>query len=220
MRLFKGLNKPMNPGIFVPPVSTAGAPDKLPEPKLDQIGQNIETILTFYTREEKKISHSQRALESISGFLGQPFFLGSILLFTALWMLANLFARHLGLAVIDPVPFHGLQGIVSLGALLTSTVVLIKQNRLAKLEEQRAHLDLQVNLLTEQKVTKIINLMEELRRDLPMVKDRHDAEATAFQQPTDPHVVLAALDEQRETVEQSKHVEAAEENAEARIIQV
>ena len=89
--------------------------------------------------------------------------------------------------------------IVSLGALITATVVLIKQNRLAKLEEQRAHLDLQVNLLTEQKVTKIINLLEELRHDLPMVKDRHDAEAMALQQPTDPHVVLAALDEQRET---------------------
>lgn len=211
----------MNSGIFVPPVSTSGAPDKSSESKLDQIGQNIETILTFYTREEKKISHSQRALESISGFLGQPFFLGSILLFVALWMLANIFARHIGLAAIDPAPFfHGLQGIVSLGALLTSTVVLIKQNRLAKLEEQRAHLDLQVNLLTEQKVTKIINLMEELRRDLPMVKNRHDAEAAAFQQPTDPHVVLAALDEQRETVEQSKHAEAADENAETRIIQV
>lgn len=210
----------MNPGIFMPLASASDAPDKSSESKLDQIGQNIETILTFYTRAEKKISRSQRVLENISGFLGQPFFLGSILLFVALWMLANLFARHIGLAVIDPAPFHGLQGIVSLGALLTSTVVLIKQNRLAKLEEQRAHLDLQVNLLTEQKVTKIINLMEELRRDLPMVKDRHDAEATAFQQPTDPHVVLAALDEQRETVEQSKHAGEAEENAEARIIQV
>lgn len=209
----------MNPKIFMPPVFTSGTPDKSSTSKLDQIGQNIESILTFYTREEKKISHSQWALENISGFLGQPFFLGSILLFVALWMLTNIFARHLGLAIFDPVPFFpGLHGIVSLGALLTSTVVLIKQNRLAKLEEQRAHLDLQVNLLTEQKVTKIINLMEELRRDLPMVKDRHNAEAAAFQQPTDPHVVLAALDEQRETVEQSKRTGEAAENAETRII--
>lgn len=210
----------MSRRIFASPLSTSNVPDKLSESKLDQIGQNIESILAFYTREEKKISHSQRALESISSFLGQPFFLGSILLFVALWMLVNIFAPYLGLAAFDPAPFfHGLQGVVGLGALLMATVVLIKQNRSAKLEEQRAHLDLQVNLLTEQKVTKIINLMEELRRDLPMVKDRHDAEAAAFQQPTDPHVVLAALDEQRETGEQSKQREEVEENAETRIIQ-
>ncbi|MEQ6342476.1 MAG: DUF1003 domain-containing protein [Gammaproteobacteria bacterium] len=195
----------------VPPVSASYTPDKSSESKLGQISQNIETILAFYTREEQKISRSQRVLENISGILGQPLYLVSILLFVALWMLANIFARHAGMAVIDPAPFFWLQGMVSLGALLTSTAVVIKQNRLAKLEEKRAHLDLQVNLLTEQKVTKLINLMEELRRDLPMVKDRHDPDAAAFQQPTNPHVVLAALDEQRETVERSKHAEEAEE---------
>ena len=52
-----------------------------------------------------------------------------------------------------------------------------------------------MNLLTEQKATKLINLMEELRKDLPMVKDRHDTEAEALQQPTNPDQVLAALDE-------------------------
>ncbi len=202
----------MNPEISVPPVPAADAPDKSSESKLDQIGQNIESILAFYTREEQKISRSQRVLEIISRFLGQPLYLGSILLFVVLWILASIFAHNVGLAEIDPAPFFWLQGIVSLGALLTSTVVLIKQVRLAKLEEQRAHLDLQVNLLTEQKATKIINLMEELRRDLPMVKDRQDPEATALQQPTDPHAVLAALDEQRETVEQSKRAGNSEGN--------
>lgn len=115
--------------------------------------------------------------------------------------------------IFDPAPFHLLAGIVALGALITSTVVLIKQNRLAKLEGQRAHLELQVNLLTEQKATKIINLIEELRRDLPMVKDRHDHEATAFQQPTDPEAVLAALDEQFDTVERSKHAGGSEKKS-------
>jgi len=47
--------------------------------------------------------------------------------------------------------FFWLQGIVCLGALLTATVVLTKQNRLARLEEQRAHLDLKVTLLTKLK---------------------------------------------------------------------
>lgn len=202
----------MSPEILVAPESSSDTPDKSSESKFDQISHNIESILAFYTREEKKISRSQRVLENMSGFLGQPLYLVSILLFSALWILVNTFARRIGFVVIDPAPFFWLQGIVSLGALVTSTVVLIKQNRLAKLEEQRAHLDLQVNLLTEQKVTKIINLIEELRHDLPMVKDRHDPEVAEFQQPTDPNVVLAAMDEQRETVARSMLVGETEEN--------
>ena len=80
-------------------------------------------------------------------------------------------------------------------ALLTTTIILIRQNRLAKLEEQRAHLDLKVTLLTEQKAAKLIDLLEELRRDLPNVKDRHDPQVAALQQSMNPGLVLAALDE-------------------------
>ena len=184
-----------------PPVSAGDFPDKSSEPALGQIGQNIETILAFYTREESKMSGPQRVLEAASSFVAQPLFLGCILLLSALWILGNVIAHRLGYAEFDPAPFFWLQGIVSLGALLTATVVLIKQNRLAKLEEQRDHLELQVNLLTEQKVTKLINLIEELRHDLPNVPDRHDPEAVALQQPTDPEQQLAALDERRETGE-------------------
>lgn len=161
----------------------------------DQTSQNIEAVLEFYAREEQKISRSQRILERIGNFVGQAMFLGFILLFVALWMLANVVLRQLGLAEFDPAPYFWLQGIVGLGALLTATVVLTKQNRLAKLEEQRAHLDLKVTLLTEQKAAKLIDLMEELRRDLPNVRNRHDAEAAALQQSMNPDLVLAALDE-------------------------
>jgi uncharacterized membrane protein len=192
-----------------PPASPSPTHDTSSPSGLDPIGHNIEAVVAFYAREEDKISRSQRRLEHISGFVGRPLYLGSILLFVAFWMLANVVARQFGLMEFDPAPFVLLQGIVSLGALLTATVVLIKQSRLAKIEEQRAHLDLQVNLLTEQKTTKIIDLLEELRRDLPMVKDRHDPEAAALQQPTDPHLVLAALDERRETEERLQDAAAA-----------
>jgi uncharacterized membrane protein len=55
----------------------------------DQINQNIEAVLDFYTREDQKISRSQRIVERISLFAGQPLFLGLILLMVASWMLAN-----------------------------------------------------------------------------------------------------------------------------------
>ena len=168
------------------------------QPAIDVINQNIESILAFYKREEQKLSRSQLFLENSSNIIGQPYFLGLILLFVAFWIIANQVAAVFAGHEFDPAPFIALQGIISLCALITTTIVLIKQNRFAKLEEQRAHLELQVNLLTEQKTTKLINLMEELRHDLPMVKNRYDAEAVALQQPTDTDLVLSAIDEWHE----------------------
>ena len=184
------------------PMVRAGLPsqagDTPVESERDQISRNIEAVLNFYAREEEKITRSQRILERISSFVGQPLFLGIILLFVAAWMLVNSMLLHVGRTELDPAPYLWLQGIVSLGGLLIATVVLIKQNRLARLEEQRAHLELKVNLLTEQKAAKLIELMEELRRDLPNVRNRHDAEATVLKQSMNPELVLAALDERSE----------------------
>jgi uncharacterized membrane protein len=164
------------------------------ESEQGQISQNIEAVLDFYTREEQKISSSQRILERISLVIGKPVYLGFILLFVLLWVLMNLALRLLGRIPFDPVPFVWLQGLIGLGALLTTTVVLAKQNRFSRLAEQRAHLDLKVTLLTEQKAAKLIDLLEELRRDLPNVENRHDPEAAALQQSMNPDLVLAALD--------------------------
>jgi uncharacterized membrane protein len=165
------------------------------ESERDQISKNIEAVQGFYVREEQRISPSQRVLERIGGMTARPGYLGFILIFVALWVLANVVMRRFGVAGFDPAPFFWLQGIVGLGALLTATVVLGKQNRLGKLAEQRAHLDLKVTLLTEQKTAKLIDLLEELRRDMPNVRDRHDPEATSLQKSMNPDRVLAALDE-------------------------
>src|SRR5674476_1384677 len=194
------------PAVPPPPVD---APDKPIDSERDQLSQNIDAVLKFYTREEEKISHWQRILEHVSSFIGQQLFLGFILLFVALWVIVNIVLRLLGMTEFDPAPYFWLQGIVGLGALLTATVVLTKQNRLAKLEEQRAHLDLKVALLSEQKVAKLIDLLEELRRDLPNVKDRHDPEAAVLKQSMNPELVLAALDERSEP---DRHVKPAKEN--------
>ncbi len=192
-------------------VASRADPDNPPlDSERDQISQNIEAVLDFYTREEQRISASQRLLERISSFVGQPAFLGIILLLVALWILANVGLRLSGRAEFDPAPYFWLQGMVALSSLLTATVVLGKQNRLSRLEEQRAHLELKVNLLTEQKAAKLIDLMEELRRDLPNVRDRHDSKAAALQQAMNPDQVLAALDERSEPGDGSKAPVAAE----------
>jgi uncharacterized membrane protein len=196
------------PAVSPLPAAPAPAPAPAQNPtsasERVEISQNIEAVLAFYTREDQKISRSQRIVERISLFAGRPIFLTLILLFVASWLLANLVLRQLGLHEFDPAPFFWLQGTLGLGALLTATVVLTKQNRLERLAEQRAHLDLKVTLLTEQKTAKLIDLIEELRRDLPNVRDRHDPEAAALQQSMKPDAVVAALDERIEPHERLK----------------
>jgi uncharacterized membrane protein len=159
-----------------------------------QVSQNIEALEGYYQREEQRGSPAQRLLERISGQIGRPWLLGVIVLFVVLWILYNALAPSLGWARFDPPPFSALQGIVSMAALLITTVVLIGQNRLARLERQREQLELQVNILTEQKTTKLLHLIEELRHDLPMVRDRHDPDAASLQKPTDTAGILSVLE--------------------------
>ena len=161
----------------------------------DPTNQSIETLANLHIRMERKVGRHQRAVETLTAFLGRPRFLYFILFFVILWIGVNIVLWHVHWAINDPPPFYWLQGIVGLSALLMTTIVLITQNRQSKATEQRRHLDLQVNLLVEQKVTKLIALVEELRRDLPQVEKRHDAEAEAMQQTVDPHEVLKTLNQ-------------------------
>ena len=159
----------------------------------DPMNQSIETLANLHIHMEKKVGPHQRAVEGMTAFLGRPRSLYIIGLLVILWIGVNLIAQETGHKTIDPAPFYWLQGSIGLSALLMTTIVLITQNRQNKTQEQRRQLDLQVNLLVEQKVTKVISLLEELRRDLPEVRDRHDEEVEAMKQTVDPHEVLATF---------------------------
>lgn len=167
-----------------------------PEPPhpADPVTQTIEMIAAIHARAERRVDPHQRAIERITGTLGRPAFLYGVLVLVLLWIGENLVTRRLGRATWDPPPFYWLQGLVGLSALLMTIVVLITQNRMGKMAERRAQLDLQMSLLVEQKVTKLIELMEELRRDLPSVQNRVDPEVEAMTAVADPHAMLTALE--------------------------
>jgi len=165
-------------------------------PSLDEhIGQNIEGVVALQRREWQQTTPGQRRAESMGRFVGRPIYLVALLSVAMLWVGVNLGLPHLGHAPFDPFPFAMLQGLVSFAALVTTTIVLIAQNRQTKLEQQHTHLGLQVTLLTEQKVTKVIHLLEELRRDMPMVKDRLDPQALALQEHANTERVLSAIEQ-------------------------
>jgi uncharacterized membrane protein len=163
-------------------------------PLPDPLGQNIEAIITLQAKADKDLSKTQIIVEKITAFFGRPLFLYSLLLGVSLWMLVNILPQNLGIPRFDPAPFEVLDHVLGFASLLMTSGVLITQNRQEKLAEQRAQLTLQLNLLSEQKIAKLISLIEELREDLPMVKNRYDPEAEVMMQAADPHVVIEALE--------------------------
>ncbi len=161
----------------------------------DHVSQQVDTIAALHARGESEVSIHQRTIEKVTAFLGRPLFLNLTIALIAVWIGLNSSAGRLHISPFDPKPFPLLAWLVSTGGLLLTIVVLITQNRQARQAERRAQLDLQVNLLSEQKIAKVIALMEELRRDIPSVKNRHDPEAEAMSEAADAHAVLDALEE-------------------------
>jgi uncharacterized membrane protein len=66
--------------------------------------------------------------------------------------------------------------LVSLEGVLLSTFVLIKQNRMSQRADHRSHLDLQINLLSEKEVTKVLQLQRLMCRQLGITEADADKE--------------------------------------------
>lgn len=184
---------------------TQALPPKTPDP----ITQNIDAVVALHAYAEQQVDTHQRTVEALTAWLGRPQFFYGVLVGVSLWMLANSLAPLLGWHQRDDPPFFWMQGAIGLGALLMTSVILITQNRQGKLAERREQLDLQMSLLTEQRTAKIIDLLEELRRDMPSVLDRIDHEADALTKTVDPHEVLATFERKLEESMESEEVSEA-----------
>jgi uncharacterized membrane protein len=158
----------------------------------EHVLKNVETIASHQERRTQGVTADRRILNKIAGFLARPGFLYFQIGFFAVWIgCTNLAERNLiakNFPLFD-LHFHGLE----VASLLISTEVLIAQAHQEKMEEERSHLTLQLNLVTEQKIAKLISLVEELRTDLPNVKNRNDEEAEAMKQAIDPQAILEVI---------------------------
>jgi uncharacterized membrane protein len=158
----------------------------------EQVLRNVETIASHQDRHKQNITADRRVLNKIAAFFARPGFLYFQIGFFALWIgctqLAerNLIAKNFPQFDLD---LHGLE----VASLLISTEVLIAQAHQEKVEQERSHLTIQLNLVTEQKIAKLISLVEELRTDLPNVKNRNDAEAEEMKQAIDPQAILEVI---------------------------
>jgi uncharacterized membrane protein len=121
----------------------------------------------------------------------------------ASWISLNLFAATFGYRAIDPPPFSWLGGAISLVSLYMVILILATQQREYQLAQRREQLTLELAILSEQKTAKVIQLLEESRRDNPLIHNRIDQEAEAMAQPADLQSVLDAIKEIHDEVEQA-----------------
>ncbi len=134
-------------------VSTSGQNSEL----AGVVRENIESLIAVREQEEKKKSLQNKTADLLTRFSGSMMFVYVHTVWFGLWIYIN--TRN---NAFDPFPFSLLTLIVSLEAIFLSTFVLISQNHAAQVADRRADLDLQINLLSEHEITRLLTLMDAL----------------------------------------------------------
>ncbi len=175
------------------------AVDDRSEPQMLQPAaqENLKLLARFSDREDAEISGPQLVIERVSAFFGNPWYFAFAVTFIVGWIVVNILGAHAGWRHVDEPPFPWLQGLVSANALLLTVAVLIRQNRMAQIAEHRSHFNLQINLLTEQKVTKILQIIDELQRDSSAHQNQPDSSVEELIKPADAHALLHAIKQQK-----------------------
>lgn len=145
---------------------------------------NIDMIVRFEAEEEKRVSHINRFSEAIAGFAGTNAFVVTQIGIVVFWVLVNAGALQ-PIPAFDPFPFPLLSVMLALEAVLLTSFVLIRQNRMSLRADQRSHLDLQINLLAEKEVTKVIQLLQGMSRKMGIEEDITDAETKELSKDTE-----------------------------------
>ena len=118
--------------------------------------------------EQASASGQERLASAITRFSGSKRFVYVHLLLYGGWIAANLGLLS-GVRPWDPT-FVVLAMIASVEVIFLSTFILITQNRMASAADRRAELDLQVSLLAEAEITKLVQLVSEIaaRMEVPV----------------------------------------------------
>jgi uncharacterized membrane protein len=153
--------------------------------------RNIRALQLRRQQEEEEASAEERVAEAITRFTGSMRFVYLHLAFFGFWLVANL-GWVPGVAAWDP-SFVVLAMIASVEAIFLSTFVLISQNRMAAAADKRADLDLQISLLAEHEVTRLVTLVSGIA-DRMGVTTEADADLEEITRDIAPEAVLDELE--------------------------
>jgi uncharacterized membrane protein len=157
------------------------------------VHRNIRALLEVRAEHERRRSTTDRIVDAVARFSGSLAFVLVHGVIVAGWLLVNLRV----LPVVkpwDPYPFVMLAMAASVEAIFLSTFILIAQNRNQHLAEKRADLDLQINLLAEHEITRLIQLSEAVAKKLGV--DVPHASLEELERDVRPEKVLEQLEEE------------------------
>lgn len=169
----------------------------LPEetPRLaEAVERNIKAVREIRRQLEARKSRQDRIADGITAFSGNLSFVYFHVIWFAVWVCWN--TGVFGIPAFDPFPFGLLTMIVSLEAIFLSTFVLVSQNRLTEASDTRAELDLQINLLTEYEVTKLLRLTDAIADHLGLT-DGQDAELEDLKREVYPEKLLQEMEKKQ-----------------------
>ena len=128
---------------------------------VSRMHRNIKEISRLEEEALKSRSRAQRFGDLVVQQCGRAWFIALHAIWFASWVVLN--ARLIpGVQPFDSFPYPFLTLVVSLEAIFLSLFILMSQNRSNRLADQRAHLDLQINLLAEHESTKTLELLQAL----------------------------------------------------------
>ncbi len=135
--------------------------------------EEIQSRRTFYksfeARALKSRSYLTRFADQLTAIFGSSTFLLLNALYFLIWIAINL--NFTPLPVFDPFPFGLLTMIVSLEAIFLSIFVLVSQNRTSYVDTIREELHLQVNLIAEEEITKVLKVLLEICQKMGINKE-------------------------------------------------
>jgi uncharacterized membrane protein len=163
----------------------------------EHIEDTVRTVASLHARHDQKASFYQRVIQRAIDRLGTPGAAGFIGAVLTVWIGSNVVLTRLHLHAFDPPPFPLLQGLVTAAALFMTVLILASQQHENQIAEHRAQITLELTMVSEQKIAKLIQLVEHQRRDNPQMTDRTDPEADAMAKPADTHAIFEAVRETR-----------------------
>jgi len=154
------------------------------------VERNVRSLLERRQQVEQKKSFQQRLADAITHFTGSMRFVYIHALLYGAWIIINF--PGVPLPKFDP-SFIILAMVASVEAIFLTTFVLMTQNRMSEQAEKRAELDLQISLLAEYEVTRLITLVKAIAEKLDIEASK-DPELPELQQNVAPERVLDVME--------------------------
>lgn len=142
---------------------------------LPPVMENIEAIARLEQEFLEDRTLPERIGDTIGAFVGTMTFVLLHVAWFIVWLLINSGVIP-GVQPFDPFPFILLSVSVSMEAVLLTTFVLMKQNRMSKRAEQRDQLNLQIDMLSEREITKALQMLTAICDRLGMPEHSNEQE--------------------------------------------